>query len=163
MDQNPSDTISPVSRSAVAVLLLTSIHHAYGAHVYGTPWRHHVVFVAVAAMLAMFGSLAVHRRDPSGPRGRLAWWAYVLTVLAIPVLMIGVFEGLYNHVAKDVLYFAHAPTAWMTMLFPPPTYEMPNDLFFEVTGALHVVPAALTAWYLARAVFAERTHARAVG
>jgi hypothetical protein len=33
----------------------------------------------------------------------------------------------------------------MTRLFPPPTYEMPNDLFFELTGVLHVVPAARAA------------------
>jgi hypothetical protein len=33
----------------------------------------------------------------------------------------------------------------MTRLFPPPTYELPNDAFFEITGILQVVPAALAA------------------
>jgi hypothetical protein len=36
--------------------------------------------------------------------------------------------------------------AVMVRLFPPPTYEMPNDAFFEITGMLQVVPAALAAW-----------------
>jgi hypothetical protein len=38
----------------------------------------------------------------------------------------------------------------MARLFPPPTYEMPNDAFFEVTGILQVVPAALAAWHVYR-------------
>ena len=35
-------------------------------------------------------------------------------------------------------------------LFPAPTYEMPNDVLFEITGVLQVVPAALAAWHLYR-------------
>jgi hypothetical protein len=64
--------------------------------------------------------------------------------------MFGLFEGLYNHVVKDVLYFGGATTGLMMRLFPPPTYEMPNDMFFELTGILQVVPAAFAAWYLHR-------------
>jgi len=64
--------------------------------------------------------------------------------------MIGTFEGLYNHVVKNLLYFGGAPSALMLRLFPAPTYEMPNDVFFEITGVLQVVPAALAAWYLYR-------------
>ena len=45
---------------------------------------------------------------------------------------------------KDALYLAGAPPAFMRRLFPPPTYELPNDLFFEVTGVLHLVPAIVT-------------------
>src|SRR5712691_3534143 len=38
----------------------------------------------------------------------------------------------------------------MRRLFPPPTYEPPNDVFSEVTGLLQVVPAAVTAYFLYR-------------
>lgn len=34
---------------------------------------------------------------------------------------------------------------WMTSLFPPPTYEMPNNLIFETTGILQVRPAVVAA------------------
>lgn len=48
---NPhTDTLYlPLSRAfsaALAILLLTSLHHAYGAYVCHTPWRLHVVLVA---------------------------------------------------------------------------------------------------------------------
>lgn len=33
----------------------------------------------------------------------------------------------------------------MTSLFPPPTYEMPNNLIFEITGILQVLPAVVAA------------------
>lgn len=33
-------------------------------------------------------------------------------------------------------------------LFPPPTYELPNDLLFELLGVAQVVPAAIAAWRL---------------
>jgi hypothetical protein len=86
----------------------------------------------------------------SGPLRTLAQALFVLATLGVAVLMIGTFEGLYNHVVKNVLYFGGASSALMTRLFPPPTYELPNDLFFEITGLLQVVPATLAAWYLYR-------------
>lgn len=58
-------------------------------------------------------------------------------------------EGLYNHVVKNALYWIGLPGPW-TRLFPPPTYEMPNDLLFEVTGILQVLPAAMAAHGLRR-------------
>lgn len=137
-----------IARHALAVLLVTCVHHVYGAYIYQTPWRYHAVFVSAGATLAIVGSLALLRARDGTVLGQFAWWMFVLTTVAVPVLMIGTFEGLYNHVVKDVLYFAGAPADWMTRLFPPPTYEMPNDAFFEITGVLQVVPAATTAWLL---------------
>jgi hypothetical protein len=32
--------------------------------------------------------------------------------------------------------------------FPPPTCEMPNNAFFEVTGMLQVIPGLMTGYYL---------------
>lgn len=137
-----------IARPAYAVLLLTSVHHVYGAYIYQTPWRHHAVHVSVAAALAMAAALAIARARRDRPAGRLAWWAFVGVTTAIPVLMIGAFEGLYNHVVKDVLWLGGAPAPLLRALFPPPTYEMPNDVLFEVTGVLQVVPAAWAAWRL---------------
>jgi hypothetical protein len=45
----------------------------------------------------------------------------------------------------------------MRQLFPPLKYELPNDVFFETTGVLQVVPAAITGYYLYRFI-QERRH-----
>jgi len=151
------------ARYASGVLLLTSIHHAYGAYVYNTPWRYHAVLVAGITVPLIFGALAVMRSHRSGMLRMLAQGLFVVGTLGVAVLMIGTFEGLYNHVVKNLLYFGGASSALMMRLFPAPTYEMPNDVFFEITGVLQVVPAALVAWYLYRMTQRPRTaHTRKI-
>jgi hypothetical protein len=90
------------------------------------------------------------RAHPTDRAGAAARALFVLTTLAVPVLLFGVFEGFYNHLAKDVLYFGGLPADTMTRLFPPPEYEMPNDAFFEVTGVLQIVPTVLVIKHLYR-------------
>jgi hypothetical protein len=75
-----------------------------------------------------------------------------LVTLVIQVAGFGLFEGGYNHLAKDTLYFTGAPQTVRRRLFPPPTYEEPNNDFFEVTGVLQLIPALITAHYLYRLV-----------
>ena len=133
---------------ALTVLLLTSVHHAYGAYIYDTPWRLHVVFVSALTAAALLGSLLVFRRKSADLSGRIAFWFFVAVVLVIPVLVIGLFEGAYNHAVKNALYFAGASTVVMHRLFPPPTYELPNDVFFEVTGVQQLVLAVATGYQL---------------
>jgi hypothetical protein len=137
---------------ALAVLLLTSVHHAYGAYIYDTPWRLHVVFVSGLTAAALLGSLLAFRRRSADLSGRIAFWAFVAVVLVVPVAGIGLFEGGYNHALKNALYFSGASTAVLHRLFPPPTYELPNDAFFEFTGVLQLVLAVVTGRHLFRLV-----------
>jgi EmrB/QacA subfamily drug resistance transporter len=148
---------SDVARHALIGLILTSVHHAYGAYAYSTPWRLHVVFIAGATALVMLGALAVFRSRPLGWLGTAARWLFALIVLVVPVVLLGVFEGFCNHVLKDLLYFGGLPLGEMARLFPPPRYEMPNDAFFEMTGVLQVVPATLAAAHLYRMVTSRAT------
>jgi hypothetical protein len=141
-----------VTSCALAVLLLTTIHHVYGAYVYHTPWRLHVTFISGFAATAIVGSLLVLRRHTGAVVRLIAFWVFVGVTLVIPVAAIGLFEGGYNHALKDALYFAGASTSLMTRMFPPPTYELPNDAFFEITGVMQVMPAGATAWFLYRLV-----------
>jgi hypothetical protein len=150
--KSSQDAASKAARSALVGLLLTSVHHAYGAYIYGTPWRYHAVLISGATALVIVGSLAWLGGPPSGMSGALARWVFGLTTLVIPVLAFGLVEGFYNHLVKNVLYFGGVPAMQMARLFPPPTYEMPNDMFFELTGILQVVPAALAAWHLYRMI-----------
>ncbi len=136
-------TASDITRQALFALFLTSAHHAYGAYLYHTPWRYHVLLIAAPAALVIVGSQAVIRSDPTSPRATVARGVFALTTLALPVIAFGAFEGFYNHVMKNVLYFSGVSAAVMARLFPPPMYEMPNNLVFEITGVLQVVPAVL--------------------
>jgi hypothetical protein len=138
---------SRVALSAVAVLLLTDVHHVYGAYVYQTPWRYHVLLLSIPAMLGILWS---HRRLRHRPGDAFARWILGLTTLIVPVLGIGAFEGFYNHLVKDVLYVHGTSSALMRRLFPPPRYEMPNDAFFEITGIAQAILGAATAWHLYR-------------
>jgi hypothetical protein len=68
----------------------------------------------------------------------------VALTLVFAVGFFGLFEGGYNHVVKLVVFGVAAPET-MQRLFPPPRYEMPRDIFFEVTGVLQFFAALLAA------------------
>lgn len=123
-----------VRNAALATLALTAAHHVYGGLIYATPWRLHGAAVAVAVG-AVIAALA-------RGRSRAARIAFVALVIAVPILGFGLFEGAYNHVLKNALYFAHAPQRLLLHLFPPPAYEPPNDVLFELSGIAQVIPAA---------------------
>ena len=130
---------------AHATLLLTVVHHVYGAVRYATPFRAHGAAVALAVAGVLAALAWARRRAPGRPAGRVAGWAAALLVLVVPVLTVGAFEGVYNHVLKVALYLGGAPGGLLPILFPPPVYQPPDDVWFELTGVLQVVPAALAA------------------
>jgi len=135
---------SRVMGLAFGNLLLTAVHHAYGAYLYDTPWRLHIVPAALAAAVVIGLSGAVLRRNREGVADTVAFGIWCVALI-FPFGMIGFVEGGYNHVLKDLLYFEGASSEVMRALFPAPVYEMPNDFFFEFTGVLQLVPAVLGA------------------
>jgi hypothetical protein len=139
--------------ASFATIVLTAVHHAYGAVAYSTPWRMHVVVVGALVAALTAAAFSLHGRARGGGRAEsAAFWTFVGLNLLFPVLGIGAFEGFYNHAVKNLVYYASASRALFDAMFPPPTYELPTDLFFEFTGILQVAPAAVTALYLARAI-----------
>lgn len=130
---------SLVLKMSLATLAVFVAHHAYGAVLYATPWRHHAAIVAFVTGLVLLGAHVAGRRHPA------ARWIFAAVTLLVPVLAIGAFEGVYNHLLKDVLYLAGAPRDLLAQLFPPPTYELPNDALFEISGVLQILPAAVVA------------------
>lgn len=134
-----------ISRYAYAILLLTSAHHAYGAYVYETPWRLHVIVPAVAVAILIGASVGLYRRFDGAVR-TIALWLFAAAAFVFPFAMIGLYEGGYNHVLKNVLYFGGASPELLAALFPPPTYELPDSVIFELTGIaqlLLAVPGAI--------------------
>lgn len=119
--------------AALAVLLLTSIHHIYGAIIYNTPWRLDIVYVAAPVGMVMAGAFYLGWSRSGAPLGRAMTWTASLVSLAFAVLGIGIWEGGFNHVVKNLIYFTSGETA-TRKVFAGDAYEMPNDLVFEVTG-----------------------------
>ena len=137
MTDCPSTSLASRQRragaAALAVLALTSIHHAYGAYAFATPWRLHILAIAAPVAIAIIAAFHYRAAMPERPAGRFLTTLAALLILLVPVAAIGIYEGGYNHVLKNLVYFIRGETAART-LFPPPLYEMPQDFIFEATG-----------------------------
>lgn len=125
-------------------MVATSVHHVIGAIVYATPWRLHAVYISVPVVAILLGAIALARAS------RAARWVVAVTTLVVPVALFGAFEGVYNHGLKVLLYGIGTPRALLVQLFPPPTYQLPDDPLFEITGVLQIWPAAAAALALVR-------------
>ena len=139
--------------AALFILLLTSVHHAWGAYVFDTPFRLHIVFISIPFAALIVGLLYVAGTGQSRA-ATIARWAAVLTIAAFPILAIGFYEGGYNHVVKNLIFFI-AGEGPAREAFSSEMYEMPSDFFFEATGVMQL-PAAVYAsvllWRLVRAM-----------
>jgi hypothetical protein len=129
--------------AALAILVLTSVHHIYGAAIYQTPWRMHIVYIAAPIGLAIALTYSIGWSWLGSTAGRVATWAGSLIALAFPVAAIGFYEGGYNHVLKNFIYFGFGEDAART-LFSGETYEMPDNFIFEATGVAQLPLAVLT-------------------
>jgi hypothetical protein len=146
---------------AIASMVMTTVHHVYGAVIYHTPWRDHAAIVAVVTVLVSAAAFRIHRSPATSKRaGKIAFWSFVVVILLTAVLAIGLFEGGYNHTLKNILYFTTGDAALMQRLFPPPTYEMPNDAFFEITGVLQFPLGLVTGWELIKTIKSVRRSQR---
>jgi peroxiredoxin len=130
--------------SAVAVLLLTIGHHLYGAFLYDTPWRAHMAHLGAMGIIGIVAAMSIVWRWEGTPIGRAGLWVFTMLTVAFPIAWIGLFEGGYNHVLKNALYLGGLSPDRMRVLFPPPTYEPPNDVLFELTGVLQFFLALVT-------------------
>ncbi|HEY5749029.1 MAG TPA: hypothetical protein VIU12_23335 [Chryseolinea sp.] len=132
--------VTTVSRLSVALMILTSIHHAYGAIIYNTPWRLHILMISVPVII--FTVIFYYRFLKKGIRTPSVFFGvYLVLTLVASVALIGIFEGVYNHLFKNALFYTGASHQTLVFLFPPPTYEMPNDFWFEFTGVLQGIVA----------------------
>ncbi len=124
--------------SIAALVILTSIHHVYGAIHYQTPWRLHTLHINIPAFALVAGLLLFSLKEYE--KKILLRRITIIVVTIVWLLWLGTYEGVYNHLTKDILYFSGTSVEIMQTLFPPPTYEMPNDLIFETTGILQIFP-----------------------
>jgi len=134
-----------VSLNASIVYVLTIVHHVYGAIVFDTPWRYHAAFLGGAGIAATLTLTWGSTRWVPPVLRQVATALLAALTLTLAVGLIGLFEGGYNHGVKLLLFFGGAAPDTMRRLFPPPTYEMPSDVLFEVTGVLQFVAGLIAA------------------
>lgn len=133
------------------LMILTSIHHIYGAIVYDTPWRLHILLFSVPV-------LAFNWITAGKKLTRRLLYSFLLVNLIITTCLIGLFEGVYNHLIKDTLFYAGTSSDLMTTLFPPPTYIMPNNFFFEFTGVLQAITGILLVYHFIKVIRRKLSH-----
>src|SRR3989337_1628896 len=130
--------VTRVSQYSNLLMITTTIHHIYGAVIYNTPWRLHVLLlsipvVVITVLLTRFLAKREHQDK------KILFVIYWLIILVASIGLIGVFEGIYNHAIKDLLFYGGASNETLRQLFPPPKYQMPNDFWFEFTGILQAL------------------------
>lgn len=133
-------------RAALFILLLTSFHHIWGAVIYDTPWRLHIVFVSLPVAAAIVALLYVAANE-SGGRARTARRLAFIVIFVFPIVLIGLYEGGFNHLVKNVIFF-HAGEAATRSVFSAEIYKMPDDLVFEVSGVAQFFAALYALWTL---------------
>lgn len=155
---------------ALGVIALTGLHHAYGAVIYDTPWRLHILEVGIPVGLIVAGALLVAYWRRGSVLGRVALYAGLAAIAIFPVALIGLYEGGFNHVVKNAVFLGfgvdgvaamsavgHNPAvaAIIQLALGPDAYaemmetslfEPPGDVFFEATGVAQAAVAVVAAW-----------------
>jgi hypothetical protein len=132
------EEVAKVCRYSNALMILTSIHHVYGAVVYNTPWRLHILMMSMPVIIfTLVGSNFLIRREFRGKILLLLFYWFIILIFS--VILIGGFEGVYNHALKNVFFFSGASETILDKMFPPSVYVMPNNFLFELTGVMQAV------------------------
>jgi hypothetical protein len=138
-------TLRPALLAVLGELALTSIHHGYGAVIYAAPFRFQVVVISAVLAVLILGLAYVAANHRGSMLGGIAWWLNVLIIVAYPIVAIGLVEGGYNHIVKNVIYLLGNRAVYDGM-FPASAYELPTDWFFELTGIAQFPVGVAAAW-----------------
>lgn len=146
--------------SAMVAGLVSGGHHWYGAVAYDTPWRLQVSYWIAIAPLVVVGLLYVYWRFADNFVGKAALWLVFITAVVFQTGFT-LFECVYSHVLKNILYFSGLPQTVLEWLYPAPAYHLPDNWLFEVLGLLQLA-GLVAAWYALR-VFQDRPWAGHAG
>lgn len=154
----PARAIFQTTFWALAILVMTSIHHVYGAALFSTPWRLHIVYVSIPAALIILAAIPAGRAAPHGLVSRAASWLYVAIIGVFAVGMIGFYEGGYNHLIPNIQYALGVEHPLREGL-----YEPPDDLIFQLIGVAQFPIAVLAGWRLFQLVVTQGSRAASPG
>ena len=132
--------------ASIGMYVLTSLHHAYGAWLYKSPWRMHILLHGFIILLITGAFLFLYEWR----KKKVFLFLYLMVAGLFFGGFIGLFEGFYNHLLKNILFFGGLSTSSMRMLFPASWYELPNDWLFEITGVLQAFLGFVQLYYIVR-------------
>jgi hypothetical protein len=121
--------------SGALIMVLTMIHHIYGAIIYDTPFRLDITWFAVPVLGVMFLTYFIYHKDEESIVGKIALWVFLFVTFVIAIGTFGFVEGGFNHLVKNILFFGGVEPSVLDQIYPP-EYELPNDFWFETTGML---------------------------
>ena len=130
--------------------ITTWIHHVYGGIVYDTPYR--VIVPSLTLPIFWFITFYIQYRLIKQTTKALKY-VYILIVSLFWILPIGLIEGGYNHILKNILFFTGVSQEKLATFFPPEfgalrLFEKPNDIIFEVTGIIQFFIGLMIIYYL---------------
>lgn len=131
--------------SAVMAGLISSGHHWYGAVIYDTPWRVGVSYWILFIVLIIYSLLYIHWKISEKIVGKIALWGFFFGAVIFQAGFI-LFECVYSHVLKNILYFGGASQSLLNKMYPAPAYHLPDNLLFELTGLLQLV-GFIAVWF----------------
>lgn len=117
----------------IILLLVTTVHHIYGGLLYATNWR------IVGTLYGGFYCLvAVVLLQYSNRNSAVRFLGMALSYFW--AIVIGYYEGGYNHALKNLLFILEVPIKTLDILFPPEFgYKIPDNFTFELSGILQLV------------------------
>jgi hypothetical protein len=132
--------------ATIGMYVLTSLHHAYGAWLYKTPWRLHVVYQGLIILLITGAFLFLYEWR----KKKVFLFLYLVMAGLFFGGLIGLYEGFYNHLVKNILFFSGLSNNAMRWFYPASMYELPNDWLFEITGVLQAFAGAVQLYYIVK-------------
>jgi len=147
-----SDSSRKLLIGIILLWISTLIHHLYGAYIYNTLWR--AIAPTLLFPVLLIFTIKLFKNFIGTPK----YWQKIFftsTVLIIWIIPIGFMEGGYGHLLKNTLYYLDFNAETMHKLFPPEFgetrfFEVPNDIFFEISGILQFIIGLYTLLYLVK-------------
>jgi hypothetical protein len=134
---------------SAGTMVMTLVHHLYGAIIYDEPFRLHVAIFAIPVIVVLLGTYAGYEKVSNILLKKIFLVIFFTVSILFSVAAIGLYEGGYNHVIKNILYFGGISTEILDQIYPS-VYELPNDFVFELTGIAQFVTGLLCGFEILR-------------
>lgn len=147
-------TSNRLAWGTIAIVLFSTIHHIYGGLEYNTSWR---IIMPIFFFLPMLIITLLLQSLILKVQNKFIISVYVLIVIVGWIGILGIGEGGYNHVVKNVMYFTGASESIMSKMYPSEfggtkLFEKPNNWFFEISGILTTLFGLYIAYYLKKLI-----------
>jgi hypothetical protein len=124
------------------VLVLTVIHHAYGAFIFQQPLMLHITLIAIPVGALIFTLGAFARRAASRRTASVASATALILMIGVSIVAFGFYEGGYNHLLPNIQYaLGITPTVRAGL------YEPPDDFIFQGTGIIQFFQSLVALYF----------------